>query len=97
MKIPERVEIGGHVFRISIVEVVNKHTPRRAEIDHLAGEIRIDAAMAHSRQEQSLLHEILHEVDQQFATGLDEATLARLAEGLYAVLKLNHLHFGFGD
>ncbi len=94
MKLPEKVKIGGHTFNVTLVEVVNKHSPRRAEIDHLEGEIRIKTEMCHSKQEQSLLHEILHELDQQCATGLDEETLIRLAEGLYDVLKTNKLYFG---
>jgi hypothetical protein len=97
MKIPQHVRIGGHLFQVSIVEIVNKHVPRRAEIDHLENKIRIDGAMSHSRQEQSLLHEILHEIDQQCAIGLDEDAVARLAESLYAAIKINKLHFGLED
>ncbi|MCL5045571.1 MAG: hypothetical protein M1598_01990 [Actinobacteria bacterium] len=92
--IPDRLMIGGHEFQVEFVEVVNKHVSRRAEIDHLAGKIRIDASMMASRQEESLLHEVLHELDQQCHVGLSEEDLWRLAEGLYAVLKVNGIQFG---
>lgn len=97
MEIPSAVAIGGHRFTVDLVEVVNKHIPRRGEIDHLTTTIRIDRSMAHSRQEECLLHECLHEIDQQLALGLPEDTINRLSEALYAVIKTNRLYFGLGD
>lgn len=89
-----RLKLVGICLRLQSFDVVNKHVPRRAEVDHLAGEIRIDSGMMHSKQEQSLFHEILHEVDQQCATSLNEETVSRLAESLFDVIKYNGLYFG---
>ncbi|HHY95080.1 MAG TPA: hypothetical protein GX513_08740 [Firmicutes bacterium] len=97
MKLPKMVTIGGHCFTVELVDVVNKHVPRRGEIQHLDVRIRIDRTMAHSRQEESLLHECLHEIDQQLALGLGEEVISRLSEALYAAIKVNRLYFGLDD
>lgn len=94
MAIPDKVQIGGHSFIVKRVDVVDKHNPKRGEIRYLENQILIDSTMAESRQEQSLLHEILHEIDQQCALGLEERDVWRLAEALYAVLCNNKLVFG---
>ncbi len=94
MPLPVAVNIGGHRFSVELVDVVNKYQPRRGEIRHLEGRILIDSSMMESRREQSLLHEILHEIDQQCGLGLEETDVGRLAEALYAVLVNNRLTFG---
>ena len=91
MKIPNSVKIGAHIFEVQMVEVVNKEMPRRGEIDHEQNTIRLDKTMAQSKIEECLLHEIIHELDEELLIGLSEDALSRLSYALYGVLVDNDL------
>ena len=85
------VKIFGHTYQVIFVdEVENKSYP-----DHsLMGvckiadlEIQILDSLPVSRQEETLLHEILHALDAALATNLKEKQIQKLSEGLFQVLK----------
>jgi len=52
--------------------------------------IRANAHTPAERRDQTILHEIVHMVDAELKTGLDEKDVCRLAAGIYAYLR------GFG-
>lgn len=100
MKIPKQLKIGGHIYKIKVVdgEDQKKGGSCWGKTFHHQKEIYIDESAALSQQEETFFHEILHCIDQVYngqefvKDGNDgEATVSRLAEGLYQVLKDNNL------
>lgn len=92
MLIPSTLKIGHLIYKV--VRVPNLHS----EAGHLWGsrdpldcEIRLDAVMhdQHPQLLQVLLHEVLHEINDQYVCHLDEDNIERLGNGLAAFLTDN--------
>ncbi len=87
-----KVKIGPHWFDVEMVEVVNKNVPRYGQMNSTEGRILIDIEIPKSRQEEVLLHEVLHELDYSLEDcKLSEETVGRLAYGFYMFLVDNKL------
>lgn len=94
MKIPEKVKIGPHWFDVDIVEVVDVTMGLRGKIDTLSNSIRLMRDQAQSKQEETLFHEVLHEIAASLGIHdaiLDEESITRLAYGFYQFLVDNDL------
>lgn len=87
MKIPKKLKIGGHVFKIKEVDEVGKdpNTAGECDIDKL--EIRLRKGQEQSAKEVTLFHEIIHTLNWEY----EEKEVEFLANSLYAVLKDNKL------
>jgi hypothetical protein len=46
--------------------------------------IKLDLTVAKEQTEETLLHEVLHAIDEELMLDFDESTIARLAVGLYS-------------
>lgn len=101
MKIPKTVKIAGYTFRIKY-PYDYKHFKWAAEIDHDKHTIKLASCnsgkqkKAHSEIELNLLHEIIHGVSCRYLSSkrrLREDQVQQISEGLYQVLKDNHLRF----
>lgn len=92
MRIPETLKIGHLMYKV--IRVPNLHS----EAGHLWGtrdpqdcEIRLDE-MLHEKHPQllpALLHEVLHDLSDQYGCHLDEDNIERLSNGLAAFLTDN--------
>ena len=87
-----KIKIGGHNY--SVFYVKGNHKEKGIEnygkIYHDAKKIYIDKDIAKSQQEETLLHEILHAIDQIYNNhSLSEKQIESMSEGLYQVLKDN--------
>lgn len=98
MKIPKKIRVGGHYYKIHVVdgEDQKKGGNNWGKTFHHQKEIYIDKTAAPTQQEQTFIHEILHCVDKvyngdELFEKQGEAMVCRLAEGLYQVLKDNQL------
>ncbi len=90
MKIPDKIKIGGHVYKVVFpYTFIERH-----DIDGLTDqdtlEIKLSAGdgtgqkLARSKIEEHFFHEIIHAIDDVYnANGLDEPMVKRLGQGLY--------------
>lgn len=85
------INILGHTYQVLLVDEVNNqgHEPRSlmGRCSSAELEIQVCKTLPVGRQEETLLHEILHALDAALDTGLKETQVHRLSEGLYQVLK----------
>lgn len=86
MQIPKTLKIGGHTIKV-IIEKRKLETTAWAHADKGKNEIVLDGGLPQSQMESTLIHEILHLINNP----LDHALLDSLAEQLYQVLKDNNL------
>lgn len=94
MEIPERVKIGPHQFDVKIVDVVDSAMNLKGQINTLSNCIRLKRDMAQSKQEETLFHEVLHEIAASLSVQdalLDEENVTRIAYGFYQFLVDNDL------
>jgi len=68
------------LLELSEVESLgNMGTTRRAKQI-----IHVDKELAKDQYSETILHEIIHVIDEELNLGLDEQTIARLAVGIYS-------------
>ena len=96
MKIPKKVKIGGHWYRVLYPYIFKEDKTLWGQTDHATLEMRIaeqDGAgnkVDPSKIGEIFIHEILHCVDEIYNGGrLEEDTIKRISQGLYQVLKEN--------
>jgi len=104
MKIPNKLKIGGHEYRVVFPYVFTERFDRYADSDDARKIIHISDfdgggnKRAESGISVSLLHEILHAIDhltghEQFFGPDGEKRIEALSEGLFQVLRDNKLRF----
>jgi len=98
MKIPSKLKVGGHIYKIIKNYKFTQDPKLIGQADHDLGEIRLspyEATGNHrmpSRIEECFMHEILHCINNVYNENkLVEEELGRLSQGLYQVLKDNKL------
>lgn len=84
MKIPKQLKIGGHVYKVLLKDLDKSVC---GDSDRVKNLIRIDSNFPQNQREVTLIHEILHCINNEF----NHALLDSLAEQLYQVLKDNNL------
>ena len=95
MKIPNKIKVAGHLYRIKYDDKRLSKENIVAEVNHDKNEIALceyyhTTKRAKSEIEESLLHEILHIIDTNYNDhSLKEKQVKRLAIGLHQVLKDN--------
>ena len=98
MKIPKRLKVGGQVYEVVYPHIFQERLSLGGLADHVTNTIRIaalgDGGIPYAKEniEEAFIHELLHCVDVVYNNhDLEEATVTRLAEGLYQALKDNKL------
>lgn len=94
MKIPESVRIGGVEYAISYVENLrhgNQLAYGQIDYDNCKIELSATDGIGHQKRCQTLLHEILHGVQQHAGLEIEneEAVIEMFAKGIYQVLQDN--------
>ncbi len=101
MKIPKKVKIAGHDYRVEYPYMF-KDYEFSAEVDHdthvirIAGHSSNKSKKVHSEVELNLLHELLHSVNSRYLprkNRLYEGQIEQMSVGLYQVLKENKVRF----
>ena len=82
MRIPKKLKIGGHQFKVIVKEFDDCGKTKRT-----TNEMWIASDLTQSQKESTLFHEILHALNNELAHPL----LDSLAEQLYQVLSDNKL------
>lgn len=81
MKIPKKLKIGAHIYNVKLVDELDKCGMLNRDKNILS----ISADMPQDQKEATLIHEILHGLNNE----LDHTLVDGLAEGLYQVFKDN--------
>jgi len=98
MGIPDKIKITGVDYKIELVDEIEDdihESQFRARVLFKENKIKILNSYSCQDKFRTLLHEIIHILDDNFKLELEESTIQRLASGLYGVLKDNQfLHEG---
>lgn len=92
MKIPNKIKGYGYIY-----PVIQKKNLRDKDghwlglISHKRGIIKLEKDIHHRGKESNLIHEILHFVNAEERTKLNEDKIERISRGLYQVLKDSNL------
>ena len=90
MKIPNKVKIGGHLYKVEFDKTPKEGTNRGQNcggFNRANGVISINDNLIKSEKEETFIHEILHGMNSEF----NETVLDSLAQQIYQVLKDNNL------
>lgn len=75
--------------RVSVVHEVPKGGKDAGECYHIDGRVIVSPKQSADNQNDTLLHELLHFVDEEMQTNLRERQVRLLATGIYAMFKAN--------
>lgn len=87
MKIPNKIKIGGHIYRIAFQKQNDLSGNDCGRTDRVKGLIAIDKDLIQSEKEVTFFHEIIHCLN----TELKEIEVDYLAQAIYSFLKTNNL------
>ncbi len=96
MEIPKKLRIGGIDYTVEIVDFKDSDFIKVTHWGHCYhGECKIILNNNINKQKlwQTLLHEAVHIIDNEYNVGLDEDNVDRITSGLYAFLKDNKINF----
>jgi len=94
MKIPSKIKVSGVWYKIEIAKDTSddmNEAQNRGRVLFGKGIIKILDSYFPESKNRTLLHEIIHILDDDLGLDLEEKTIRRLASGLYQVLKDNNL------
>lgn len=95
MQIPTGLKIGGHTYRVQFDSTLRGDDGLVCIGQHRGPEelIVLHSGFPPGTQEACLIHEILEALNWSLELGLEHRQISALEEGLYQVLKDNHLNF----
>lgn len=95
MKIPNSIRIGGIDYKVEIIseatDGINNEADYCGRVIFKEHKILILDSYPIEKQFKTLLHEIIHVLDEDLKIGFEENNICRLEAGLYQVLKDNKL------
>ena len=92
MKIPEKVKIGAHEYKIYFdVDPSNDNDNCFGNVSYKKLVIGINPTYAQSQQEETFFHEVLHAIEHQLGYEENEQRNQATAHHLYLFLKENNL------
>lgn len=91
MNIPEKIKIGYKDYDVKIVDgnIVDDNKICYGRILYNDCKIEISTQYSKNVQECTLLHEVLHGIDDAYDIGIPEEHIQKLAKGLLQVIKDN--------
>ena|SRR3990167_9882309 len=87
MKIPKKLKIGGHIYRVVFQKETDLASNDCGKTDRVKGIVAIDKDLIQSEKEETLFHEIMHIINNEYK----EVEIDFLAQAIYATLKGNNL------
>lgn len=84
-----KVKIGHRTFKVVEVECVDKHESLAGQINYYDSVIKIDSGLDKDHKKETLLHEIIHGVEDFMNLDLEENEVQQLGRGLMMVIKDN--------
>lgn len=93
MNIPDILKIGPHIYSVSFRENITRDRGALGESCLNGLWISIDNSCPESQQEETLIHEIIEQIDSQYDLKLNHQTISTISNAFYQVLKDNKLRF----
>lgn len=93
MKIPKSLKICGHEYKIEIDNNLMKNLNHYGTTSFVSQTITIDKSFPHSQVVDTLIHEIIHVIDDNIKIELEENNVCRLANLLSTTILDNKLDF----
>lgn len=94
MKIPKEVKISGIIYDIELVDIIEDdihNAEFMGRVIFKKNKIKILKSYSIEKQFRTLLHEIIHILDEDLKIGFEENGICRLEAGLFQVLKDNNM------
>jgi hypothetical protein len=83
------VKIGNQTYDVFEVECVDKHDTLAGQIKFFESEIRIQKELSIELKQETILHEVIHGIENFFGLDLEEDEVKQLGRGLTMVFKDN--------
>ena len=94
MKIPNKLKIAGHVYKVKLTHINALDSgDNYGTCDVPKQIICLNETNSNTRMRETLLHEILHAIDIEFGFGLNEQIVNTLGLELHRILYENKLDF----
>lgn len=90
MRIPQEVKVLYKEYQVS--EVENLHDGKDVlygQIQYLPEKIFLHAGASEEQKKATLLHELIHGMDEMYGIGLKEKQVAKLGNALYSLVRDN--------
>ena len=87
MKIPNKLKVGGHIYKIVFQKTTDLADNDCGKTDRTKGIVAIDKDLIQTEKEETFFHEMIHIMN----TGYKEVEVDFLAQAIYAILKNNNL------
>lgn len=91
MDIPKTLKIGGHEFKVLLVQSMASRDECYGKMWMDRLEIHIDSSVSKELQEETMLHEAIHAIDEENGLDLTEQQVQSLGHGIYQLIKTNDL------
>lgn len=89
MKLPSLIRVIGKPYSVELVPKTKLETADLGECKYPEQQITIQSGQAKEQEQDTLLHEVIHAVDEAMDTDLSETQVRRMATGLLAVFHDN--------
>lgn len=90
MIIPEKVKILHLDYDVSLADNIHdRGGDLLGQVDFLCQKIRLNAGASEEQKRETLLHEIIHAMDEKFRIGLKERQVEQLGVAIYNLVKDN--------
>jgi len=94
VKIPKEIKIGAWKYGVDLVRGLKIKDGYWGDTRHTRHTLAIDKDLPNLERDSTLIHEVLHIIDQQFVLKLSEEDITRLENGLAEFL-FNNLRIEF--
>ena len=89
VKIPREIKLGVWSYALSLVRGLKLKDGVWGDSQHVHYLLRIDKDLPEIERMATLIHEVLHIINEQYKAGLDEDTIGRLESGLTEFMTRN--------
>lgn len=90
MKIPKKLKVGGHIYKVILSSDLGENTD--GDHDTETNKIRIRKTLPKSQKEVTFFHEVFHALNSEITNlSLGHVVLESLAQQMYQVLKDNNM------
>ena len=86
-----KIRIFGQDYRVTRRRYRDDGVLHYGHCDHALGVINLNPESRKSQAEQTLLHEIIHIIDNELRLNFSEKQVTQLSSGLYSVLRDNNI------
>ena len=89
MKYPKKIKIGAYMYDVAYEANLKIDEGFRACVNFRTHKILIDPAQSDTQKSFTLLHEIMHIINNNYECDLDESNISRIANGILEFLQDN--------